>query len=157
LQHSSFVFLNSFHYQFCLFVLIRGTVMVDIVRVNADTRHQRTRTVPLKEKERTRTTFMKHGKLSGSNYWSIFKFHLSNASIDWHTDNQGHWTVFSGLQKSTSFIYIRQREKGILSSQRFKVWLLLQFEKSHVLYFFFSAQACTCVLISYCFHLLHFI
>ena len=76
MQHSSFVFLNSFHYQFCLFVLIRGTVMVDIVRVNADTRHQRTRTVPLKEKERTRTTFMKHGKLSGSNYWSIFKFHI---------------------------------------------------------------------------------
>lgn len=89
------------------------------------TRHRRTRTVPLKE-ERTRTTFMKHGKLSGSNYWSIFKFHLSNASIDWHTDNQGHWTVFSGLQMSTSFIYsIRQQEKGRLSSQRFKVWLLL--------------------------------
>lgn len=96
-----------------------------IVRVNVGTRHRRTRTVPLKE-ERTRTTFMKHGKLSGSNYWSIFKFHLSNASIDWHTDNQGHWTVFSGLQMSTSFIYsIRQQEKGRLSSQRFKVWLLL--------------------------------
>jgi hypothetical protein len=52
--------------------------MVDIVRVNADTRHQRTRTVPLKEKartgtvplkekERTRTTFMKLDKLSSSN------------------------------------------------------------------------------------------
>jgi hypothetical protein len=39
--------------------------------------HRRTRTVPLEEKERTRTTFMKHDKLSDSNYWRFCSFHLS--------------------------------------------------------------------------------